>query len=45
MFDPITWSIWLLGFAILVLWIVVPLREFRGLLKKRRETEKGSARS
>lgn len=36
MFDWITWSIWLLGFIILVIWIWLPIREFRQLLKDRR---------
>jgi hypothetical protein len=35
-FDWITWSIWLLGFIILVVWIWVPAREFRRLLAERR---------
>jgi hypothetical protein len=34
-FDWVTWSIWLLGFAILVIWIIVPIREFRQLLKNK----------
>jgi hypothetical protein len=34
MFDWVTWSIWLVGFAILVVWIVVPYREFRKILEK-----------
>ena len=32
-FDWITWSIWLLGFIILVMWIIVPIKEFRKLKK------------
>lgn len=39
-FDWITWSIWLLGFIIWVTWIVVPIREFRTILKERREQQK-----
>ena len=34
--DWVTWSIWLVGFAIMVLWIFVPVREFRRLVKKKR---------
>lgn len=34
-FDWITWSIWSLGFIILVMWIVIPLREFFKLKKDR----------
>jgi hypothetical protein len=37
MFDWVTWSIWLLGFIILVIWIWLPIREFRQLLKERQE--------
>ncbi len=46
-FDWITWSIWLLGFIILVVWTWVPIREFRRLAARRREAdasaESGSA--
>jgi hypothetical protein len=31
MFDWVTWGIWSVGFVILVVWIRVPLREFRRL--------------
>jgi heme exporter protein D len=34
-FDWFTWSVWLLGFLILVVWIIVPLKEFRKLLAER----------
>ncbi len=36
--DWVTWSIWSLGFIILVMWIVIPLKEFIKL-KKDREDE------
>lgn len=36
MFDWVTWSIWLLGFIILVIWVWLPIREFRQLLEARR---------
>lgn len=36
MFDWITWSIWLVGFIILIVWIVIPYREFRRILEKHR---------
>ncbi len=41
-FDWVTWSIWSLGFIILIVWIIVPLREFRKLLRehKRRSAER-----
>lgn len=35
-FDWITWSIWLIGFIIMIIWILVPVREFKKLLQKRR---------
>ena len=40
-FDWITWSIWSLGFIILVMWIVIPLKEFLKLKQDRAE-ESGS---
>jgi len=42
--DWITWSIWLIGFAILVFWIWFPYREFKQLLsdfKKNNKKESG----
>jgi len=36
-FDWVTWSIWALGLIILIVWIYVPAKEFRQLLKERRE--------
>jgi hypothetical protein len=39
-FDWITWSIWSLGFIIMVLWIAVPLKEFRKLVREhKRQSE------
>jgi hypothetical protein len=38
--DWITWSIWLVGFAIMVLWILVPIGEFRRLLRKKKADER-----
>ena len=38
MFDWMTWGIFVIGFVILVIWIVVPVREFRQMLRHRRET-------
>lgn len=35
-FDWITWSIWLVGFVILIIWILVPAKEFKELLQKRK---------
>ncbi len=35
--DWITWSIWFLGLVILVVWIYVPIKEFKTLLEKHRQ--------
>lgn len=40
--DWVTWSIWLVGFLIMVLWILLPLREFRRLLSQRKKSEEPS---
>jgi hypothetical protein len=37
MFDWVTWSIWLLGFIVLVVWIIVPIREYKQLVKTRQQ--------
>lgn len=37
MFDWMTWSVWALGFAIMIVWTIVPIREFRQMLKRRHE--------
>jgi hypothetical protein len=37
--DWITWSIWLVGFVILVVWVVVPIREFKRLVVERKKRE------
>lgn len=34
-FDWITWSIWLIGFIILIIWIIVPIREFKKLMQNK----------
>ncbi len=39
-FDWITWSIWLIGFIIMIIWILVPIREFKKILQKKRSEEK-----
>ena len=36
MFDWMTWGMWAIGFGILVVWIVVPIREFKDMLRRRR---------
>lgn len=35
-FDWRTWGIWLIGFIILVIWILIPVQEFKKLVKKKR---------
>lgn len=35
MFDWMTWSIWALGCVIMVAWIIVPIREFKSMLRHR----------
>ena len=42
-FDPITWGIWLLGFIILIIWIIVPIREFTTIVRERKEKKKSAA--
>ena len=39
-FDWVTWSIWLVGFIIMVIWILIPVREFKKLVQKTRADEK-----
>jgi hypothetical protein len=39
-FDWRTWGIWAIGFAILVIWILVPVKEFKKLLKSRKSNKK-----
>jgi len=34
-FDWITWGIWSMGFIILVMWIIVPIKEFLKLKRER----------
>ena len=43
MFDWVTWSIWGMGLVILVVWIVVPIKEFAGIIKRRRAASKDAA--
>ena len=35
-FDWVTWSIWAIGFVILVIWIIVPIREFAEMVRAHR---------
>ncbi len=39
-FDWVTWSIWLVGFIIMVIWIFIPLKEFKKLVQQKRADEK-----
>ncbi len=44
-FDWFTWSVWAIGFVIMIIWIVVPVREFVQMLRRLKEKEKeGSGR-
>ena len=43
MFDWVTWSIWLVGFVILVIWIIVPLKEFADIIKSQHASYKARA--
>jgi hypothetical protein len=36
-FDWITWSIWFLGLVVLVVWTILPIREFKKLLADRKK--------
>ena len=36
MFDWMTWGVWLIGVVILVIWIIVPLREFAQMRRRMR---------
>lgn len=35
--DWITWSIWAVGLTILIIWIIIPVREFKKLVQKKRK--------
>ncbi len=35
-FDWITWSIWLIGMIIFIIWIYVPIKEFKKILARHR---------
>jgi len=43
--DWVTWSIWLVGFLIMVIWILVPIREFKRLLATRKTQEESKKAS
>jgi hypothetical protein len=32
-----TWGIWAIGFSILVVWVIAPIREFKTMLRHRRD--------
>jgi hypothetical protein len=40
-FDWITWGIWLIGLIILVIWIYVPIKEFKKLLAQQKKSKTG----
>jgi len=35
--DIITWGIWLLGLIILVIWIYIPIKEFKKMIQDRKD--------
>ncbi|MEA1912342.1 MAG: hypothetical protein U9N06_00695 [candidate division WOR-3 bacterium] len=49
-FDWVTWSIWGVGLAILIIWIIQSAKEYRGILKRQNKEltqreEKGRAKN
>ena len=36
-FDWKTWGIWLVGFIIMLIWVWIPVREFKRLVKMKKE--------
>jgi len=38
--DLVTWSIWLIGFVIMLIWIFFPVREFKKLVQQKRSEQK-----
>jgi len=42
-FDWITWSIWLIGLIIMIVWIYVPIKEFRKLLQDRKQMDQSDS--
>ena len=43
MIDWFTWSVWLIGFVIMIIWIVVPVREFVQMLRRLKEKERADS--
>jgi hypothetical protein len=35
--DYVTWSIWFLGFAILIVWLIIPIKELKKLIAERKK--------
>lgn len=35
MFDWVTWGLFAIGLLILVAWLILPIREFKNLMRKR----------
>jgi uncharacterized membrane protein YcjF (UPF0283 family) len=42
-FDWVTWSIWLVGFIIMIIWILIPVKEFKKLVQQKRVNEKSKS--
>jgi len=38
--DWVTWSIWLIGFVRMLIWIFIPVREFKKLVQQKRSEQK-----
>jgi uncharacterized membrane protein YcjF (UPF0283 family) len=41
LFDWITWSVWAVGFVILIVWIIVPIQEFRDMWRRMQARHRG----
>jgi hypothetical protein len=42
-FDWITWSIWLIGFVIMIIWIYVPIQEFKKLYQAHKKSKSSNS--
>lgn len=45
MFDWMTWSVETVALVILLIWIVVPISEFRRIFRRLREHDEAASRS
>jgi len=44
MFDWVTWSIWASGLLILVIWVIMPLKEFMLMVREHKAGPKDAQR-